>query len=186
MPKPVMKVIQTVSRSILNLMQMPKPVLACVHGSVAGVGMSFMMACDLVIAAENTNFTVAYTGIGACPDGGSTYNLPRHVGNKKAMEWLLLSDVFDARTAQAHGLINWVVPAEKLAEETERILRKLAHGPTKSYEQVKKLLNQTWRNSLEVQLEAEGRGFEICSTTQDFKSGVTSFLEKKKPEFKGS
>src|ERR1700733_12055067 len=121
MPAEVMDIIRTLNISITNLMQMSKPVLASVHGSVAGVGISLMSACDLVIAAENTKFTMAYSGLGISPDVGASWTLPRLVGTKKAMEWILLPDIFDAHTAEKHGLINWVVPPEKLAEETQRI-----------------------------------------------------------------
>lgn len=185
MPAGVMKLIRTLNASIFNLMKMSKPVLASVHGSVAGVGMSFMMACDLVIAAENTKFTMAYTGIGISPDGGASFNLPRLVGPKKAMEWLLLSDVFDAKTAEKNGLINWLVAPDQLVEETEKLLKRLAKGPTTSYAQVKRLVNETWSCSLESQMEREGRAFETCSTTADFKAGIKGFLEKKKGEFVG-
>jgi len=185
MPAGIIKIARTLHASITNLMEMPKPVLASVHGSVAGVGMSFVMACDLAIAAEDTKFTMAYSGIGACVDGGASFNLPRLVGTKKAMEWILLSDIFNAQTALTHGLINWTVPASHLAEETQRILQRLAHGPTQAYARAKRLVNQSWHNSLETHLELEARAFEACSITTDFKSGVTSFLKKTKPEFIG-
>lgn len=185
MPKGVMKIVRTLNASIINLMRMPKPVVASVHGSVAGVGVSLMMACDLVIAAEQTKFTMAYSGIGISPDGGASFNLPRLVGSKKAMEWLMLSDVFDAQTALTQGLVNWVVPGDKLAEETQKLLTRLAKGPTQSYAQVKRLVNTTWQNSLETHLEQEGVSFESCSATADFKAGVTGFLHKSKPEFVG-
>ncbi|MEO8402724.1 MAG: enoyl-CoA hydratase-related protein [Gammaproteobacteria bacterium] len=185
MPGGVMKIVRTLNASIMNLMQMPKPVLASVHGSVAGVGLSFMLACDLVIAADNTKFTMAYSGIGISPDGGASFTLPRTVGAKKAMEWMLFPDLFDAQTALTHGLINWSVPPEKLTEETEHKLKHLANGPTQSYAHVKHLLNETWNHGLETQLEHEGRSFEACTMTTDFKAGVTSFVKKKKPEFIG-
>lgn len=185
MPAGVRKIVRTLNAAIMNLMAMPKPVVASVHGSVAGVGVSLMMACDLVIAAENTKFNLAYTGIGISPDGGASYHLPRLVGTKKAMEWLLLSTIFDAQTALAHGLVNWVVTQEKLSEETDRLVNQLASGPTQSYAAVKRLLNETWQNDLETQLEKEGEAFEKCSATSDFKKGVTGFLHKKKSEFSG-
>ena len=145
-----------------------------------------MMACDLVIAAEKTKFTMAYSGLGISPDGGASFNLPHTVGPKKAMEWLLLPDVFDAETAKTYGLINWVVSSEKLAEETERLVNRLAKGPTQSYAHTKKrLVNESWSTTLEAQLEREGRAFEACTTTADFKSGVTGFLQKSKCEFIG-
>lgn len=185
MPSGVMKIVRALNASIMNLTQMPKPVLASVHGSVAGVGVSLMLACDLVIAAENTKFTLAYSGIGISPDGGSSFHLPRLVGSKKAMEWLLFSDVFDAAEAKQHGLINWLVPQEKFEAETDRIAHRLAQGPTQSYSKIKKLVNHTWETSFASQLEEEGRAFEVCSATSDFKQGVGSFLMKKKVEFSG-
>lgn len=185
MPKGVIKIVRTLNAAILNLMHMPKPVLASVHGSVAGVGMSFMMACDLVIAANDTKFTMAYSGLGISPDGGSSFNLPRLVGTKKAMEWLLLPDIFDAATAQTHGLINWVVPAAELQDETMQLITRLAHGPTKSYAHIKQLVNGTWPHSIEEQLQLEAASFETCSTSNDFKTGVTSFIKKARPDFVG-
>lgn len=185
MPAGVMKLVRILNSSILNLMQMPKPVVACVHGSVAGAGVSIMMACDLVIAAQDTKFTMAYTGIGISPDGGASYNLPRLVGTKKAMEWMLLSDIFDAQTALNAGLINWTAPAEQLTEQTTKLMYRLVKGPTQSYANAKRLVNESWRHSLETQLELEGKAFEICSMTDDFKAGVTGFLKKSRPEFVG-
>ncbi len=185
MPACVMEIVRALNASITNLMQMPKPVLASVHGSVAGVGVSLMAACDLVIAADNTKFTMAYSGIGVSPDGGASYNLPRLVGAKKAMEWILLPDLFDAQTAYTHGLINFIFPQDMLAEETQRLVTRLANGPTQSYSHIKRLMNETWSNTLETQLEREGRAFEACSTTTDFRTGVSSFVKKSKPEFVG-
>jgi 2-(1,2-epoxy-1,2-dihydrophenyl)acetyl-CoA isomerase len=185
MPAGVMKIVRTLNAAILNMMSMPKPIIASVHGSVAGVGMSFMMACDLVIAAEETKFTMAYSGIGISPDGGASYNLPRIVGTKKAMEWILLSDIFDARTAQNQGLINWVVSSDKLVEETNKIAKRLVKGPLQSYINAKRLINESWQQSLETHLEREAKAFETCSMTKDFKAGIKGFLQKTKPEFIG-
>lgn len=185
MEKVVMITARRLNACIQNLMYMPKPVLAAVHGSVAGVGMSLMMACDLVIAAENTKFTMAYSGIGASADGGASFNLPRHVGLKKAMEIILLSEVFDAKTAQSIGLINWVVPDDQLTQQAEKILNRLVQGPTQAYAQIKKLINQYTENDLAKHLELEGESFAKCAVTEDFKEGITSFLQKKKANFKG-
>jgi 2-(1,2-epoxy-1,2-dihydrophenyl)acetyl-CoA isomerase len=185
MPADVMNIVRTLNSSIINLMKMSKPILASVHGSVAGVGVSLMLACDLVIAAENTKFTMAYSGIGISPDGGASFMLPKLVGTKKAMEWLMFSDLFDAKTALQQGLINWCVAADQLENETQRILQRLVSGPTQSYASIKRLVNESWNNSLEAHLEKEGDAFETCSATQDFKTGVSSFLKKEKAEFVG-
>lgn len=183
MPKGVMKIVRTLNASILNLVTMPKPVVASVHGSVAGVGMSLMLASDLVIAADGTKFTTAYTNIGITPDGGLTYHLPRLVGSKKAMEWLLFSSVFDANTAQSFGLVNWVVAPEILSEETHLVMKRLAAGPLESYAHTKRLINASWDHDLASQLELEAHAFEACSASNDFGIGVKAFLQKKKPTF---
>lgn len=185
MPDCVMDIVNQLKTSVMNLMYMQKPVLASVHGSVAGVGMSLMMACDVVLAAQETKFNLAYSGIGISPDGGASYHLPRIVGVKKAMELLMFSDVFDTQTALSLGLINWVTPQSSLILETEKILHRLSQGPTQSYAQIKKLVHQSWETPLESHLLHEGEGFAHCSTTQDFKTGIQAFLKKQKPEFLG-
>lgn len=185
MPKGVRAMVNLLHSSVTTLMTMPKPVLASVHGSVAGAGASLMMACDLVISAQQTKFSMAYSGIGVSPDGGATFNLPRLVGTKKAMEWLLFSDAFDAEQAKAHGLINWVVPEEILQEKTMQIANHLAKGPSEAYARIKKLVNSAWNNNLETQLAHECDAFEYCTATNDFKAGVSGFISKKKPVFEG-
>ncbi len=185
MPKGVLNLVRLVNGVISNFIQAPKPVVACVHGSVAGIGMSLMMAADLVIAGANTQFTMAYSKLGVSPDGGATYFLPKIVGHKKAMELALLSDVINANQAQELGLINWVVPEDQLEEKTLHILNKLANGPTLAYAHTKQLIYQSACHSLEQQFEKEARSFAHLSQTADFRSGVTGFLNKTKPEFIG-
>ena len=170
--------------AFLALRRMGKPVLASVHGAVAGAGFSLMCAADLSIAADNTRFTLAYANIGASPDGGSTYFLPRLVGYKTAMEMIMLPDLFDAETARGHGLVNWVVPAETLAAETLRIARRLADGPTRAYAEAKRLVNQSL-DSLDAQMEQELQAFSRCARGPDSQEGITAFVEKRKPIFKG-
>jgi 2-(1,2-epoxy-1,2-dihydrophenyl)acetyl-CoA isomerase len=171
--------------AFLALRRMGKPVLASVHGAVAGAGFSLMCAADLTIAAADTRFTLAYTNIGASPDGGSTYFLPRLVGYKKTMEMIMLPDRFDAETARQHGLVNWVVPNEKLAAETMRIAQRLAAGPTHAYAEAKRLVNQSL-DPLDAQMEQELQAFSRCARGPDLKEGVTAFVEKRKPIFKGA
>lgn len=171
--------------AFLALRRMGKPVLASVHGAVAGAGFSLMCAADLAIAATDTRFTLAYANIGASPDGGSTYFLPRLVGYKKTMELIMLPDRFDAQTARQHGLVNWVVPNEKLADETARIAQRLAAGPTLAFAQAKRLVNQSL-DPLEAQMEQELQAFSRCSRGHDLKEGVSAFVEKRKPVFSGN
>ena len=170
--------------AFLALRRMGKPVLASVHGAVAGAGFSLMCASDLAVAAADTRFTLAYANIGASPDGGSTYFLPRLVGYKKTMEMIMLPDRFDAETARLHGLVNWVVPNEDLAAPTARIAQRLAAGPTRAYAEAKRLVNQSL-DALGAQMEEELQAFSRCARGGDLKEGVTAFVEKRKPSFKG-
>ncbi len=170
---------------LLALRRAPKPVLASVHGAVAGAGFSMLCAADLSVSADDARFSLAYAGIGTSPDGGSTHFLPRLVGYKKAMELTLLPELFDAATAQRLGLVNWVVPAAELGAQTQRTAVRLAQGPTRAYAESKRLLNQSLERSLETQMEEELQAFARCAVTEDLAEGVTAFVEKRKPVFKG-
>lgn len=171
--------------AILALRRAPKPVLASVHGAVAGAGVSLMAAADLAIAAADATFTLAYSRIGASPDGGATHFLPRLVGTRKTLELMLLSDRIDAQAALSLGLVNRVVPAADLEAETGRLAQRLATGATSAYAETKRLVNEGFERSLADQLAAEVEAFARCAGTRDFAEGVTAFVEKRKPEFKG-
>jgi 2-(1,2-epoxy-1,2-dihydrophenyl)acetyl-CoA isomerase len=173
------------SRTILALQRAPKPVIASVHGAVAGAGVSLMAAADLAIAAEGTQFTLAYSRIGASPDGGSTYFLPRLVGYRKALEVMLLADAFDAGAALTMGLVNRVTKPEALLAETELLARRLAQGPTAAYAATKRLAQDGYDRTLAAQLQEEIEAFAWCAGTADFAEGVSAFVQKRKPQFRG-
>ena len=172
-------------QAILALRRAPKPVLASVHGAVAGAGVSLMAAADLAIAAEGTRFTMAYSRLGTSPDGGATYFLPRLVGYRRALELMLLGEVFDAQTAFAAGLVNWIVSPESLLAETKRIAQQLAQGPTTAFGETKRLAQEGCDRSLAAHLDEEIEAFGRCAGTADFAEGVTAFMQKRKPLFKG-
>mgnify|MGYP003461070161 CR=1 FL=1 len=171
--------------SILALRRMTKPVLAVVEGPCAGAGMSMMAACDLAIASEDSMFTLAYSNLGASPDGGSSYFLPRILGTRKALELAFLPDRFDAATALNLGLVNWVVPKGELEMRVATIANRLANGPTVAFAKTKALMNQSLDMSIEAQLEAEVQAFADCARTDDIREGVMAFVEKRKPSFTG-
>ena len=185
MPEMVREGAPELHRAILALRRAPKPVLAAVHGAVAGAGVSVMAAADLAIAADGTKFTLAYSRLGTSPDGGATYSLPRLVGLRKALELLMLSDTIDAREAHGLGLVNWVVAAGQLEAEAGSIARRLGQGATAAFAEIKRLVNQSYDQTLAAQLNAEVEAFARCAGTRDFAEGVTAFVEKRKPLFKG-
>jgi 2-(1,2-epoxy-1,2-dihydrophenyl)acetyl-CoA isomerase len=170
---------------VLALRRMPKPVLASVHGAVAGAGLSLMAACDLAIAADDTRFTVAYSRIGVSPDGGGSYFLTRALGTRKALELALLSEPFDAAQALVLGLVNRVVPAAQLVAETARLARRLADGPTLAYAETKHLVDAAHDSSLEAHLEAEARAFSRCAATGDMSEGIRAFVERREARYRG-
>ncbi len=171
---------------IVRLRRLSVPVIASVHGPVAGIGMSFLLAADLAIAAEDAFFTLAYVHLGTSPDGGSTFFLPRSVGMKRAMEIALLGERFDAKTAREWGVINWLVPATDLQDRTVALARRLAQGPRHAYASTKRLLQRSLASSLETQLQGEAEGFAGCTRTADFVEGVNAFIQKRAPRFSGA
>lgn len=172
--------------AIENLQRMPHPVLASVHGAVAGFGLSLMCACDLAIAAESSYFTSAYRHLGLTPDGGMSYTLPRLVGLKKAMEIVLLGERFDAAEALKLGLVNRVVAETELDSATRQLAMALATGPALALRNGKRLLNQSLSQSLSAQLQSEAESFGACAATEDFAEGVRAFLDKRMPRFDGN
>jgi len=161
------------------------PVIASLHGVVAGGSLSLSLACDLAIAADDTRFNLAYAGLGTCCDLSGTWSLPRIVGLRKALELALLSEPFNAAEAQRLGIVNRIVPAATLQEETDRLAQRLAAGATRAYGQIRRLMRASFEATLPVQLQAEREGFLACTRTQDFQGAVAAFLDKRKPQFAG-
>jgi 2-(1,2-epoxy-1,2-dihydrophenyl)acetyl-CoA isomerase len=168
-----------------RLTRMDAPVVAAVHGAVAGAGMSIAIACDIVVAAETTRFTVAYTRAGLVPDGSSTYFLPRIVGLKRALELTLTNRLFSAQEALQWGLVTRVVPDNELLVQARAIAVQLANGPTRAYGVSKRLLHSGWAETLETQMENESQAIANSARTLDAREGITAFLEKRPPKYKG-
>lgn len=164
---------------------LPKPVIAVVHGPCAGAGLSLVLACDLAIVSAESKFNLAYVGIGLSPDGSSSYFLPRHVGMKRALEIFLTGKNMTAEEILELGLVNRVVPAGEVLGEGRQMAQMLAMGPTACYARVKQLVNASYQNSLHDQLALETDLICKSSETDDFRAGITAFLEKRIPEFKG-
>ncbi|MCP3905208.1 MAG: 2-(1,2-epoxy-1,2-dihydrophenyl)acetyl-CoA isomerase [Planctomycetes bacterium] len=165
---------------------MPKPVIAAVNGVAAGAGCSLALACDLRIASEHATFIEVFVNVGLIPDSGSSYFLPRLVGHARAMELCCTGRKVKAEEAERLGLVNKVVPAGELMDETMKLASSLAAMPAKAIALTKRLFNQSLGNDLDGQLEAEAYAQETAGLTADHMEGVTAFLEKRKPEFKGA
>lgn len=171
--------------AILALRRARAPVLASVHGAVAGAGLSILCAADLAVAAQSTRFSLAYANIGASPDGGSSWFLPRLLGTRRAMELMLLPDLFGAQRALELDLVNWVAADTELTERTLELASRLASGPTEAYREGKRLLNDSWFRSPESQMEEELAAFARCARTEDMAEGLAAFVERRKPLFGG-
>jgi 2-(1,2-epoxy-1,2-dihydrophenyl)acetyl-CoA isomerase len=170
---------------IRRIREMEKPVIAAVNGVAAGAGCSLALACDLRVASEKASFIEVFINVGLIPDSGSTFTLPRLVGLGKALELCWTSKKVDGQEAAEIGLVNQVVPPEQLMEQTMTLARQLASMPSRAVALTKRLMNETFDNDLQQQLEAECFAQETAGLTQDHVEGVVAFIEKRKPTFKG-
>ena len=165
--------------------EMDKPVIAAVNGVAAGAGLSFALACDMRVSSDKASFIEVFINVGLIPDSGSTFTLPRLVGMAKAMELCCTGDKVSADEALRIGLVNRVVPADDLMEETSTLAARLAALPARGIALTKRLINQSYDNDLRQQLEAEAFAQETAGMTEDHHEGVVAFIEKRKPAFKG-
>ncbi len=170
---------------IRTMRALPKPIVAAVNGVAAGVGMSFAMAADIAVAAKSASFLQAFARIGLLPDGGSTWFLPRLVGEQRARALAMLAPQISAEQARQWGLIWDVVDDAELMPTATALARRLASGPTQSLARIKDAMNQAAGNDLVRQLDIERDYQRELGRTEDFREGVAAFLAKRKPDFKG-
>tara|TARA_A100000171_G_scaffold52635_1_gene72042 strand:- start:12563 stop:13342 length:780 start_codon:yes stop_codon:yes gene_type:complete len=170
---------------ISRIRKIEKPVIAAVNGVAAGAGANIALACDIVIAHEKVSFIQAFSKIGLVPDSGGTFFLPRLIGFQKASALMMLGDKVSAEEAERLGMICKMVSEETFEEEVNNTAEMLAKMPTKALGMTKRLLNKSMNNTLDEQLELEGKLQIEAAESEDYAEGVDAFVNKRKPVFKG-
>lgn len=184
-PTHVYEHIGKLNQLILTMKNLEKPIIAAVHGFAAGAGVNLALACDLIVAAEDSKFALSFSQVGLVSDGGGSYFLPKLIGPHLAKQFFFSAEPIPAERLYQLGVINTLIPLEKLQEETTKLALKLAHGPGRAYGKQKKLIDHSLTSTLEEILEEERLTQVLMVQTEDHQEGITAFKEKRKPAFKG-
>ncbi len=170
---------------IRRLQALPKPVIARVQGIAAGAGANLSLACDLVIAARGASFLQAFVNIGLMPDSGGTWLLPQRVGTARALGLAMLGEKLSATDAERWGLIWKCVDDAELDTTVDTLARRLSAMPTAALAEIKRAIHGAGQRTLSEQLDLERDRQAMLGASNDYREGVTAFLEKRKPMFKG-
>jgi len=170
---------------IKRIREIEKPVIAAVNGVAAGAGANLALACDIVTATQSAKFIQAFSKIGLIPDSGGTYFLPRLIGLPKAAAFMMTGEPVSSEKAEALGMIYAVYEDAEFESKTLELARYIAAMPTKGLGYTKRLLNQSFNNSLEDQLDLEAATQSLSAHADDHKEGIQAFLEKRTPKFTG-
>jgi 2-(1,2-epoxy-1,2-dihydrophenyl)acetyl-CoA isomerase len=173
-----------IHKPVHRIYTMEKVVIAAVNGHAVGAGAGLAMACDLRYASKTATFNMGFMKVGLAP-GVGTYFLPRLVGAAKARELVFLSETIDAETAEELGLVNRAVEPEKLMDTVADVAERIAEGPGLAIGRAKTLLRLSEKSLFEEHLAAERHMISISGATEDFREGVTAFMEKREPKFRG-
>jgi len=178
--------LRTTYNPLISAMRnLKKPIICKLNGLAVGAGMSLALACDVIIGDENAYLSELFVGIGLIPDAGSMFFLPRLIGPLKTFELCSTGRKIYMEEALALGLVNKIVSHSELNMEIEKIAELYANAATASIGLMKQILNQSFSLKLEDILELEANSQTICGNSEDFIEGVTSFIEKRLPSFKG-
>lgn len=175
---------QHATPAVLAMRDMDKPIIARVHGHAVGIGFSYALACDIIVASEAAQFGMGFVKIGLMPDGGSTHTLPERVGYHKAFELMATGEQISAHEAHRLGLVNRLAADEpELDAAVDQLARRLAAAPRPALAKMKQALNRATRDRLADALDFEAVNQNECFHSPDFLEGVTAFMQKRAPNF---
>ncbi|MEM1586731.1 MAG: enoyl-CoA hydratase-related protein [Candidatus Bathyarchaeia archaeon] len=184
-PIRMFKIVRLLQEITLSIEEGSKPTIAAINGYALGGGFEIALACDIRIASENAVLGQPEVNLGFFPGGGGTQRLPKLVSKAVAKELIFTGRMIDARTAENMGLVNKVVPLDNLMTTAEEIAKEIISKPPLALSLAKLLINSSLNLDIRTGLAYEAALITLISTTEDFKEGVTAFLEKRKPKFKG-
>jgi 2-(1,2-epoxy-1,2-dihydrophenyl)acetyl-CoA isomerase len=170
---------------IRTLTSLPMPVIARVNGVAAGAGANIALACDIVIAAKSAKFIQSFAAIGLIPDSGGTWVLPRLVGQARALGLALTGEPLSAELAAEWGLIWKAVDDKALDAEVDVLAARFASGPTRGLAAIKQMIRSSWAHSLDEELDFQRDAMRELGFSDDYREGVSAFMEKRKPRFTG-
>lgn len=183
-PKFLRELTKAIHKCVIEMRNMEKPVIAAVNGAAFGAGLSLVSACDIIIASREAKFGTAFIGIGLAPGCGTQF-FARLAGYQKACEYIMMAKTFSADEAKELGIVNKVVDPDILDRAVEELLSRFKELPPIAVGKAKMLINKSFDNNMLTHLELESKTASLSAGTMDFKEGVTAFVEKRKPVFKG-
>ncbi len=170
---------------IRKITSLKMPVICALNGVAAGAGASLVLACDIVLAARSASFILSFAKVGLIPDSGSSWHLARAIGLPRAKAMAMLANKIKAEQAEQWGLIYQVVDDENLSIEATEMATYLASQPTEALANIKQLINQSFEHSLDEQLEKEKHAMQHLGRSDNYREGVSAFMQKRTPNFKG-
>ena len=185
LPAEILEWTSTLHMGLARLKRMNAPLIASVHGICMGGGVALVGACDVVYAGRSARFGAAYPQIGYSCDAGASFALASRMGIARARRFLLFNEMLSADQALTAGLADYVVDDAALAGTAEQVAKQLASGPTRAFGEIRRLVDKALRTPMESQLEDEAQALSGCAGSLDAREGITAFVEKRTPNFKG-
>lgn len=170
---------------ILAMKDLEKPIIAAVHGYAAGAGFNLVLACDMILAAEDSKFVLSFSKVGLISDGGGLYFLPKLIGPYRAKELFFRAEPISAEEGKELRIVNHIYPLEEFPQKVNAFAAEIAAGPSKAYGFIKKITDQSMDSSLSEILEQERITQAVIADTEDHLEGIQAFKEKRKPNFTG-